>query len=250
MLFFFRKLIEAMLMPLGLFGILVLLGVWLRRHWLIFAAVIMLFFLSTTFGSRMLLTPLEHTYPSRPVSDAPMADAIVVLSGDILRGVSPSGVQWGDNANRYFTGVALARADRARYLVLSAGTPPTAHSVDQGVLLRRLSVENGIPDNRILITRHALTTEDEARAVSGMPGIHSILLVTSAFHMPRAAMLFRARKFEVFPFPTDNRIIGPEFGRLAMLPEPSNLRESELALREYYGLVVYKTLFLLHPGGL
>lgn len=250
MLFFLRKLIEALLMPIGFFAAVCLAGALLRRRWLIFVAVPLLFCMSTGLVARLLLSPLEHTYPVESVSAAPTADAIVVLSGSIVRGVSSAGVQWGDNANRYFTGLALARANKAHYLVLSGGMPPTAHSIDQGMLLRQLSIQNGIPEDRILVTSHVLTTNEEARAVSALPAIHSILLVSSAFHMPRAAMLFRARKLEVFPFPTDNRVFNSDASRLSVLPESSNLRDSELALREYCGLAAYKTLLLFHPSGL
>lgn len=248
MLFFFRKVIEAMLMPIGFCALLVVAGACLRRRWLALVGVALLLLLSTPTVSRLLLTPLEHAYPSETVASAPSADAVVILSGGLLRGRSPAGIQWDSDANRYFTGFNLAMAGKAKFLVLSAGLPPGPRSLDQGAVLRQISIQNGFPADRIVVTRHVLTTEDESRAVSELPGIHSILLVTSAFHMPRAVLLFQARNLLVYPFPTDNKVLSRDWGEFALVPSPSALRDSELALREYYGLAIYRTLLLFHPS--
>jgi len=100
-----------------------------------------------------------------------------------------------------------------------------------------------------VVTTRVLTTEDEARAVSGIPGVHSILLVTSGFHMPRAVLLFRARGLNVFPFPTDTRTLGAGlFVPRALLPGSSYLQRSEQAIREYYGLAIYHSILFLRPS--
>jgi len=246
MLFFFRKLIEALLLPVGLCGLLVLVAVILRRRWIAVVAVVMLYAFSTEFVAlRMLLRPLEQFYPPIAVAAAPVADAIVVLNGSVVRGRNAAGIQWDNNANRFFAAVDLARARKAKLLVISAGNYPYT-----GRLLREVAVRDGIPPGQIVLTPRVSTTEDEVRAVSGMPAIHSILLVTSASHMPRAAMLFRAAGFVVDPFPTDQRSPPPSTPALAiqLIPGPGGLQASEAALREYYGLAVYRLIFLFRPG--
>jgi uncharacterized SAM-binding protein YcdF (DUF218 family) len=245
MLFFFRKLAEVMLLPIGLAGILVLLGTLLRRRWLVFTGVLGLYALSTSVVAKLLIYPLEKVYPSETIDAAPQADAIVVLSGAIVRGVSSGEVEWGDSSNRYFAGFDLAQANKAKLLILSTGAQPAAGHINQGEVLEKTALAHGLAADRIILTRYVLTTEDEARAISAIPDIHSVLLVTSAFHMPRSAMLFRSRGMTVFPFPADQRVLGhPVFGPLAWLPEASQLHDSEIALREYYGLAVYRTLLL------
>lgn len=235
-------------MPIGLSGLLLILGLILRRRALIVAGIIVLWVPGTPFVSRLLMETLESVYPAQAVAAAPHVDAVVVLSGGILRGISPAGVQWGDSANRYFAGLDLALAQKAAFLVLSGGIPTSSRQISQGSILREAAISHGFPAERIIVTRFVLTTEDEASAVSQLPGIHSILLVTSAFHMPRAAMLFRAHGMDVSPFPTDQRVLGSLFDRSpGLIPAPAPLHTSELAIREYYGLLVYKTLLLFHP---
>lgn len=242
MLFFLRKLIEALLLPLGFTVFLVLIAVFLRRRWLALVAAVLLYAFSIPPVANLLLRPLESTYPPVAVAAAPHADAIVILSGGILRGRNRVGIQWSRDANRFFTALDLARAGKANLLVISAGLFPI-----DGQILRQAAIDAGVSAGHIVLTDQVFTTEDEARAVSRIPGIHSILLVTSAFHMPRAALLFRSRGFDIFPFPTDQRIFRrATLPPAAFIPIPSALDNSESALREYYGLLVYRTLLFLH----
>jgi uncharacterized SAM-binding protein YcdF (DUF218 family) len=247
MLFFLRKLVEALMMPIGFSVFLLILGLVLRRRAPMVAAILVLCIPSTQLVSHLLLKPLESYYPAQTVADAPHVDAVVVLSGSILRGISPAGVQWGECANRYFAGLDLALAQKATLLVLSAGEPHSSLNVNQGSILRQIAISRGFPGERIIVTRPVLTTEDEASAISHLAGIHSILLVTSAFHMPRAVMLFRSHGMDVSPFPTDQRVTGRMVSEsVGLIPDSSPLHSSELAIREYYGLVVYKTLLFFH----
>ena len=69
-----------------------------------------------------------------------------------------------------------------------------------------------------------------------LPAGIRVLLVTSAFHMPRAQAQFARAGFEVMPYPVDFRT---EAGRrpslLDWLPQASALEDSSLALREWIG---------------
>jgi uncharacterized SAM-binding protein YcdF (DUF218 family) len=250
-IYFLRKFIEAMLMPVGLSLVLTILGIAFRRRWVVLTSVVVLYTFSTPIVSTLLTYPLERVYPATTIAASPEADAIVVLSGSIVRGLSPAGVQWGDSANRYFTGYDLALAGKARLLVLSAGPSRYLGGSTQGEILRRDAVNRGLPSARIVVTGPVRTTEDEAQAVAQIPEIHTILLVTSAFHMPRSAMLFRARGFQVLPFPTDQRILSARwFAADSLVPDSGPLQGSEQAIREYAGLAIYRVLLLFRPGWL
>jgi uncharacterized SAM-binding protein YcdF (DUF218 family) len=172
-----------------------------------------------------------------------------VLSGGVVRGIIEPGVQWGEAANRYFAGIDLLMAGKAKAIVFSAATAHDPSGRSQGAILRQTAIQTGIPPERILVTPPVFVTEDEARAVSEIPNVRSILLVTSAFHMPRAVLLFRARGFDVSPFPTDQRVLGrPDWSPSAFIPTPAALQLSTAAIREYYGLAVYRTILLFRPA--
>ena len=69
---------------------------------------------------------------------------------------------------------------------------------------------------------------------------HRIILVTSAFHMRRARMLFERQGFNVEPFPVDFQV--PDRQRitiLSFLPKAEYLEDSETAMREGVGMLYY-----------
>jgi uncharacterized SAM-binding protein YcdF (DUF218 family) len=250
MLFVLRKLIEALLLPLGVSGLLTIAGIASRRRWIAVCGVVTLYVFSTPTVGSLMLQSLERVYESKNVDAAPDADAIVVLSGGVVRGITAPGVQWGDSANRYFAGFDLATAGKAKFIVFSGAAADDPQGLSQGAILRQTAIGRGISPERVILTGPVQTTEDEARAVSQIPEIHSILLVTSAFHMPRAVLLFRARGLDVSPFPTDERVLGRRNLSLSgFMPSSGALRNAELTLREYYGLAVYRMLLFFQPLG-
>ena len=245
--FFLRNLVEALLLPIGISALVTSAGIVFRRRWIAVVGVFTLYAFSIQIVGRLMMQPLERVYEPKTVAAAPNADAIVVLSGGIVRGVTAPGVQWGESATRYFAGFDLATAGKAKVIVFSAS--PSEDRPSQGAILRQVAIHQGLPPERIILTPRALTTEEEARAVSEIPNVHSILLVTSAVHMPRAALLFRAYGLDVFPFPTDERVVGPpDFTRYAFVPYSRYLQYSETAMREYYGLAVYRLILLFRPA--
>ena len=248
MIFFLRKFIESLLLPIGISGFLVIVSVLLRRRWLALAGVGVLYLFSTLALSNLILRPLEDAYPPKAVAEAGVADAIIVLGGSGVRGITASGVQWGESANRYFAGYDLAAAGKAKVIVFSGAQAQDVNGPSQGAIMRQVAIRSGIAAERIMVTPRVLTTEDEARTVSKMPGIHSVLLVTSALHMPRSVLLFRAAGLDVIPFSTDQRIL--DKWRLApahLIPTSGGLQRSEEAMREYYGLAVYHIILFFRP---
>jgi uncharacterized SAM-binding protein YcdF (DUF218 family) len=250
MLFILRKMIEELLLPLGVSGFLMVAGIASRRRWITVCGVVTLWVFSTPIVGALMLQRLEQVYESKNVDAAPDADAIVVLSGGVVRGITAPGVQWGESANRYFAGFDLAMAGKAKFIVFSGAAADDSRGLSQGAILREIAISHGIPAERVVLTGPVLTTEDEARVVSQIPDIHSILLVTSAFHMPRAVLLFRARGFVVSPFPTDERVLGLQtLSWSEFVPSSGALRYADQALREYYGLAVYRMLLFSQPLG-
>ena len=65
------------------------------------------------------------------------------------------------------------------------------------------------------------------------------LLVTSAFHMPRAMALFRKADFAVLPWPVDFRTSGREGVGLFVDNPVDSLQATTIALREWIGLFAY-----------
>jgi uncharacterized SAM-binding protein YcdF (DUF218 family) len=117
----------------------------------------------------------------------------------------------------------------------------------EGQVLIRLARDMGVPPEHLLTTDKVSNTEAEAASVADLlrkrEGMHTpprVLLVTSAFHMRRAKLLFKRAGLEAIPFRVDFQV--SEGGKLTILdfmPQGNSLRQTEIALRELYGYAYY-----------
>src|SRR5262249_13615944 len=104
--------------------------------------------------------------------------------------------------------------------------------------------EWGVPPEAILLEDRSLNTHENAVfsfQILTARQVRRILLVTSAMHMPRAVAAFRKAGFEVVPTPADFRTGWVPLNTPAdAWPSADWLLSSELAIKEWIGLLVYK----------
>ena len=74
--------------------------------------------------------------------------------------------------------------------------------------LNDFAISNGIPYEKVIVTKDVENTEDEAVAVKKLISPSKrIILVTSAYHMCRTKILFEKQGFEVVPYMVDYKTI-------------------------------------------
>ena len=78
------------------------------------------------------------------------------------------------------------------------GTGPT-----EAVEMKRWAVRLGVPESAIIIDTEARNTYENATGTKRLLGPASILLVSSASHLPRAVPVFTKQGFRVTPAPCD-----------------------------------------------
>jgi len=248
---YLHKLLPLLFLPLGLSMILVAAGILLRRSWVVAAGLVVLFLFSNQLVAQGLIRFLERDVDRIPASESVVGDAIVVLSGSGLsvRGVSRV-VEWGD-PDRFQAGVELFQAGKAPCLIFTGGWLPWISDAEpEGDVLLQKARLLGIPGGAMATTGKVSNTEEEAVGISRLLGERNtaepnvrphILLVTSAFHMQRARLIFERNGLEVTPFPVDFK--SSQSGAVSLLdlfPSAGALNVSELALREFYGRLYYR----------
>ena len=202
-------------------------------------AALLTYLASTRLVGDALLGPLERRYA--PLSDSsmlPQVHTVVVLGSDYRprEGISAASALDADGLVRVVEGVQLARSLGAGRLIVSGGAPPGRVPVALGYA--RFAKSAGVPAESIVTLTGSLDTRDEARAVAGLLGATPFILVTSAFHMPRALWLMERAGVHPIPAPVGQRAWGMD--RLvigALIPTSYGLNESERALHEYLGLL-------------
>jgi uncharacterized SAM-binding protein YcdF (DUF218 family) len=243
-----HKLLPVFFLPLGLCLLLVAAGLLLKRSWLIVAGAGLLWLFSMPVTGNFLMQTVCRDYSfRRSVVSMPDADAIVVLSGMVERVEGAPLGEWGEAVDRFDGGIDLFRARKAPLLVFTGGWIPwKPDRVPEGELLLKRAVLLGVSPDAIRVTEKVENTAEEAVAVkrllgSAMGRKKTVLLVTSAYHMPRSVFLFRRAGLSVIPFPVDFSVEEREpLTVLSFLPDAGALRFSERALRELLGIAFYR----------
>lgn len=237
-------LLPPLVLPLGAALILAVIGLASRRRWLTVGALILLWLASTPITSRPLARFMEGGSERTLAAAASTADAIVVLSGGRLVAPGPDAVSEWRGANRFFGGLDLFDAGRAPTLVFTGGWSPSfPDTPTEGQVLATWAERWGVTPDRILVTGRVTNTEEEAAAVASLLApldARRVLLVTSAFHMQRARVLFERAGLEAIPFPVDFQVSEAwRFGFTSLLPGAGSLVLNEQSLREALARTVY-----------
>lgn len=177
---------------------------------------------------------LEGQYEARAPSAYPKADAIVVLGGEAIREAESawSGERSGLANSRAGFGYLLYRADRAPVVLLSG-------DIDAQRMAEALERE-GVNPTALRLETASRTTYENARNSALLlrrEGMHTILLVTSPAHMPRAAASFEKQGLQVIPAPA---LPPPDRPGEAWKPRRAVLWDASHTLHEYIGLWVYR----------
>ena len=192
-----------------------------------------------------LIMPLEERFPAFRDDGGPIA-GIAVLGGAVEaeESLARGQLQINEAGERVIALADLARRYPAAKLVFSGGgSTLIVDEVAEAQGLSRFIGELGLSRERVLFEGRSRTTRENAlysrELVKPQPG-ERWLLVTSAWHMPRAIGCFREAGFAVTPYPVDYRTRGPG-DAMRLFPFVANgLRRLDLASKEWIGLFAYR----------
>jgi uncharacterized SAM-binding protein YcdF (DUF218 family) len=223
--------------------IVILIGLIKNKKKLIYIAIGVLYIISTPIFSNNFFKLVEGSEYRKPISAIDSAEAIVVLSGmlEINEVGDITYVEWGD-PDRFFGGIALVKAGKAQKLIFTGGKMPWDKAKKtEGEVLKEYSISNGIPSEKIFVTKDVENTADEAVAVKELISpSNKIILVTSAYHMYRAKRLFEQQGYEVIPYKVDYKTRkNSTITLMAFLPSAGNIELNETGIKEIIGRLFY-----------
>ncbi len=233
------------LIALGLVGALLMATRFARagRQFAV-ASIVLLAVFGLSPLANVLILPLEQRFPPWD-TDRGAPHGIVILGGSFDTVVSGARgeIALTDAAERLTVVADLARRYPAARIVFAGGSGQLVfQGANESDLALRLFQSFGIAADRITLENRSRDTTENARFSKALalpqPG-ERWLLVTSAYHMPRAVGIFRKEGFAVEAYPVDWRTRGwSDIARpFATLGE--GLRRSDIAVREWVGLLVY-----------
>lgn len=266
MFLFLSKLLPLFVYPVGLATLLLIGALVARRHArvrtaLTVVALLVIWLGGNRFVAMSLAGWLEGMTPPLPAIDSVegrevRADAIVVLGG-ATRTQSPPRTtgELNEAGDRLLYAKRLWAAGAAPVIILSGGN---ALYVGPGITPEAETMAEslqamGVPADAILLEPASRNTYENAvftQELLQREGLDSILLVTSAMHMPRSAAIFRRQGIDFTPAPTDYLVtqadrdffLRPslEVQVFNLIPSADDMRLTSLALREALGVLVYR----------
>ncbi|WP_246627349.1 YdcF family protein [Paenibacillus solanacearum] len=200
---------------------------------------VLMYAVSTPLVGSAALQPLESRYAPPAVIDG---DVYVMLTGGSVQGTpEPSGIgSPGVYTLSRIAAVAELYAKKPLPILISGGQV-YEDSGNEGRLSMRVLTALGVPAKDIVLEDQSRTTQENARyskALLEKNGYKKPILVTSAFHMPRAMKHFRAQQVEAIPYPVgylNSRNTG--WSARQLLPSSSALDWLSTALKEYIGML-------------
>jgi len=173
-------------------------------------------------------------------------DAVVLLGGIVDEGVSAERGQpaYNDNVERVIMTHRVLREGRARFVIVSGGTvDPKLAAFGEAASLARQLEDWGIAKDRIILEDRSRNTRENAlytKEIVKERGFERVLVLTSAFHMPRALDCFRAVDLPVDALPVDYRArVNAPVG-FDVLPRAYWLHVTAAMTRELFGRLVYR----------
>ena len=250
-----KKAVTLLVYPLGLFFLGLFAAFYFRKRgwqrlsstskW---AAFLFLLLASNPLFSIWLAGKLERIHPQAPISSLQKHDAIVVLGGGLAIPQAPAlTTQLVSGSDRYWHAAQIFKAGKADYLLIAGGNVFDSYD-DQGDILpgeayyaAQLLMQWGVSKSAIRFDDLSRTTAQNRDNISSLlldVNAKSVILVTSALHMPRAKLEFKELGLQITPMSAD--VLIRETDRpliLSLLPSASALALTTKAMHEYYGLV-------------
>lgn len=249
MFFILSKLLDFLLKPMLWILLLLLLAIWVRnpvtRKKLLAVATAALLLLTNPFLSNEAWRWWE--VPPTPIANLAYHDVGIILTG-VTDGTQPlrDRVFTNKGADRVLHAITLFRKRKIGRILISGGegsiltlNRPEAEDI------RRILLEAQVPDSLILVENKSRNTYENAMFTAQLlqqhPSLQKRLLITSAFHMPRAKGCFDKAGIATTPFSTDfygkTRGWSPERW---LIPKEESLSHWRSLIHEWTGYLVYR----------
>ena len=251
--FIASKLIGALLRPdtwIIIALAIVVLALIMQRHrlaiWLGSLTLIALATLAILPLGSLLLQPIERSYPANPPLS--QVDGIIVLGGgeDARASAYWGQMQFNEGGDRFAAGLSLARQFPDAQLLFTGGSGAlrdvAGAIVSEASIAERFFIDQGIDPNRLLLEGRSRNTAENASlslALANPSADETWVLVTSAFHIPRAMRSFEAAGWTgLVAWPVDYRT--SRFTDDIGWDLTGNLQVLNTAIREQVGQLAYR----------
>ncbi|MHC1707518.1 MAG: YdcF family protein [Bacteroidales bacterium] len=249
MFFFFSKIFSFLLSPFTWIGVLVLIAYFVKKPGLskkLSLFTILIFFLS---GNSFLADEFMRAWElplTRPTQLQKSYDVGILLGGGIVQeDKANKRLIFRYNTDRLFQTIDLYKTGRIKNILISGGSGDLyERDLKEASLIRKYLIGIGIPDSVIFVDSVSDNTHENAvmcaALLSEWHPESKKLLITSAFHMRRAAACFNKEGITFDTF-TTNKMSGKRLWNIRHLfiPDIKAILFHQSLLHEITGYIVY-----------
>ena len=251
MFYILSKAIDFLVMPFSIFFVLSICAFCVKRYiakkTILFIAFAWLFITSNNYLVNKAFLFWEHKVGN--INDLQKTyDVGIVLSGGMINStVFTDHPVLGIHADRFSEAFLLYKAGKIKKILITGTSPDYLLKVKKGEVRQasQLLVHWGVKQEDIILEEKARNTHENADFTAKIlntkfPG-GKYLLITSAFHMRRAAGCIEKSKVKADLFSADG--YGGNFPitfKDLLVPDPDAASSFELLWREWIGYIMYK----------
>lgn len=248
--FTISKLGTVLLFPLPIFFILsffLILKTKTKQGKLrLFSIVLFLYLASNAYVANCLLKSLEKDYPPMNLKEVPQSEVAIVLGGMIQTiSVHPGRPELTDSVDRLTDAIRLYKAGKVKKILFTGGSGLLfTDAYREADLAKELFLGLGVPEKDLIWENNSRNTYENAIETKKLlieKKLNSAILITSAFHMKRAAGCFQKQNISFVAFPTDYRSTNLQSGAFELyIPSAGFLDQTTLSIKEWVGYFVYR----------
>ena len=239
--------------PMPWFGIGFFILWWNRKKWnrltikrMLYVLFLLMYFFATPLFSRLLVQKLEDKYPPIDLNALPKGQAYHIIALGAGQGyddrLPANALLSSTTLIRLVEAIRIYRQLPNSMLVTSANS--SINRKPQAIVAKEAAISLGVPEDKIFPIITALNTQQEAEGyVKALGKETTVIVVTSAIHMPRAMEWFRRSGAKPLAAPTDYLIKKQnDVSWKVFLPNANFYKEWQNALKEQIGLWYFNFL--------
>jgi uncharacterized SAM-binding protein YcdF (DUF218 family) len=251
MFYFLSKTFDVLLMPLTMAFIAIIYALFLknraRSRWIIGSALLMLYIVSSPIFVNLLLKWWEpKSYPPNPSYEV----AAVLTGGMVKRYDYTTKHIWlGFSGDRAVQAFELYKRGKIKKIIISGGGKSllgNKKNVSENDGIRQYLIYSGVPAEDIIQESQSRNTRDNAintaKILKEQFNINKCIVITSAFHTPRAVRCFQKAGVDVAAFPAHYMQENYELWIDKFFPSEQALEAFYYVWHEMIGFAIYKVM--------
>ncbi len=247
------KILPFFILPPGIIiAFLIIILIFLKKNRqdharrLLIVTCLLLYFISTEPPGDLLIKYLENIYDPINKKKNYKADYIVILGGGVTDNSPDAGGNGSlrpESLQRLLHGYYLAKRYKIPVITSGGRVLKGEESEPESEVAMRELIRLGTRRERIYQDNISRNTFEQAVNIKENFSPQNVILVTSAYHMPRSVYCFRSNSVKVVPAPTG--YIGNRYGYgfFSFLPKAEYMGKFYKACKELIGFVYYSVRY-------